>query len=231
MICTQPCSRSSRICRDKVQITEIDVLGYSLGGANAAIVKSIDATEGKLKIHRAVMINPPVSLFSSIGRLDKLFAINIGSGDDAIESLYRKLYAELANLYRASDQVQIDEDFMLGAAASVLKTDAEFSAAIALSFRIDLGRCVFRRRSVRGHGRRGRSTPSAEGRRFARGDAAHTARQAVLRSISRGLRALLFEAPAGVDRRIVDRGQSPRHHRRGSAQQPRLLRADATATT
>src|SRR5580692_6881535 len=65
----------------KVKITEIDVLGYSLGGANAAVVKSIDAKEGKLKIHRAVMIDPPVSLFSSIGRLDKLFAISVGSGD------------------------------------------------------------------------------------------------------------------------------------------------------
>jgi hypothetical protein len=127
----------------KVQITEIDVLGYSLGGANAAIVKSIDAAEGKLKIHRVVMIDPPVSLFSSIGRLDKLFAINVGSGEDAIERLYRRLYAELANLYRASDRVQLDEDFLLGAAAAVLKTDAEFSAAIALSFRIDLVNVFF----------------------------------------------------------------------------------------
>jgi hypothetical protein len=127
----------------KVRINEIDVLGYSLGGANAAIVKSIDAAEGKLKIHRAVMINPPVNLFSSIGRLDKLFAANIGSDDDAVERLYRTLYAELANLYRASDRVQLDEEFILGAAASVLKTDAEFSAAIALSFRIDLVNVFF----------------------------------------------------------------------------------------
>ncbi len=127
----------------KVRITEIDVLGYSLGGANAAMVKSIDAAEGKLKIHRAVMIDPPVSLFASIGRLDKLFAISVGSGDDAIEALYRKLYAELANLYRASDRVQIDENFMLAAAANVLKTDQEFSAAIALSFRIDLVNMFF----------------------------------------------------------------------------------------
>ena len=127
----------------KVQITDIDVLGYSLGGANAATVKSIDAAEGKLKIHRVVMIDPPVSLFSSIGRLDKLFAINVGSGEDAIERLYRRLYAELANLYRASDRVQLDEEFLLGAAAAVLKTDAEFSAAIALSFRIDLVNVFF----------------------------------------------------------------------------------------
>jgi hypothetical protein len=127
----------------KVQITEIDVLGYSLGGANAAVVKSIDATEAKIKIHRAVMIDPPVSLFSSIGRLDKLFAINIGSDEDALERLYRRLYAELANLYRASARVQIDEDFILGAAATALKTDAEFSAAIALSFRVDLVNVFF----------------------------------------------------------------------------------------
>src|ERR1700678_1131819 len=116
----------------KVKITDIDVLGYSLGGANAAIVKSIDAKEGKLKIHRVVMINPPVSLFSSIGRLDKLFVVSIGSSDDAI-----------ANLYRASDRVQIDEDFLHGAAAAALKTDAEFSAAIALSFRLDLVNVFF----------------------------------------------------------------------------------------
>jgi Alpha/beta hydrolase family len=127
----------------KVKITDIDVLGYSLGGANAAIVKSIDAKQGKLKIHRAVMIDPPVSLFSSIGRLDKLFAISVGTGDDAIDALYRRLYAQLANLYRASDRVEIDEDFILGAAATVLKTDAEFSAAIALSFRIDLVNVFF----------------------------------------------------------------------------------------
>jgi hypothetical protein len=127
----------------RVRITDIDVLGYSLGGANAAIVKSIDATEAKLKIHRVVIINPPVSLFSSVGRLDKLFATSIGSGDDGVERLYRRLYAELANLYRASDKLQVDENFMLDAAASVLKTDAEFSAAIALSFRIDLVNMFF----------------------------------------------------------------------------------------
>jgi predicted alpha/beta-fold hydrolase len=43
----------------KVQITDIDILGYSLGGANAGVVKSIDASEHKLNIHRAVMIEPP----------------------------------------------------------------------------------------------------------------------------------------------------------------------------
>jgi hypothetical protein len=91
-----------------------------------------------LHIHRAVMINPPVSLFISMSRLDRLFTSSIGSGDEGVEQLYRELYAQLANLYRASDRVEIDEDFLFSAAAAVLKTDAEFSAAIALTFRLDL---------------------------------------------------------------------------------------------
>jgi hypothetical protein len=122
----------------KVRITDIDVLGYSLGGANAAIVKSIDATERKLKVHRALMINAPVGLFSSVGSLDRLFAAAIGSGESGVETLYRRLYAQIANLYRASDRLELDENFLMSAAAATLKTDAEFSAAIALTFRLRL---------------------------------------------------------------------------------------------
>lgn len=121
----------------RIRITDIDVLGYSLGGANAAVIKSIDATEGKLNIHRAVMINPPVSLFASIDRLDKLFAASIGPGDAGIDKLYRTLYAGLANYYRASEKVQIGTE-VLAAAGSLLKTDEDFSATIALTFRMAL---------------------------------------------------------------------------------------------
>ncbi len=121
----------------RVRITDIDILGYSLGAANAAVVKSIDATEGKLHIHRVVMINPPVSLFASMDRLDKLFAASIGPGDEGIEKIYRRLYAGLANYYRASEKVQVGTD-VLAAAASVLDSDADFSAAIALMFRVAL---------------------------------------------------------------------------------------------
>src|SRR3984957_14016143 len=84
------------------------------------------------------IITPPVSLFSTIGRLDKLYAVSLGEGDAGIERFYSQLYAQLANAYRASGRVELDEDFLLGAAAAVLKTDRQFSAAIALSFRIAL---------------------------------------------------------------------------------------------
>lgn len=120
------------------RVTQLDLLGYSLGGAHAAVIKSIDAVEHKLNIQRAIMINPPVSLFSSIGRLDELFTLSIGSGDTGVEQLYKRLYTRLANLYRRSNRVTIDETDLYSAAAAVLRSDADFSAVIALSFRLSL---------------------------------------------------------------------------------------------
>lgn len=121
-----------------VRITDIDVIGYSLGAANAAIVKSLDASEHRLKIHRAVMINPPVSMFASIDRLDRLFAQSIGAGDAAIDRFYRRIYVRLANFYRASERIHIEDTDLLAAAGAVLRTDADFSAVIALTFRLAL---------------------------------------------------------------------------------------------
>ncbi len=210
----------------RIHITQIDVLGYSLGGANAAIVRSIDTAEGKLKIERAVMINPPVSLFSSVGRLDRLFTASIGPGDQAVEVLYRRLYAQIANLYRASDRLELDENFLFGAAAATLKTDAEFSAAIALTFRLQLIDMFFVGDL---YAKTGVITDPKHPPRV--GDS--------LADIQRDLRARPFadyftgvfapvlpQAASGFHQRLVDRCESSRHHRRCFAFRRQLLRAN-----
>src|SRR3984885_1034891 len=66
-------------------ITEVDIIGYSLGGAHAGVVKSIDAVEQRLQIHRAVMIEPPVSMFDSIGTLDRVFTASIGPSESDVD--------------------------------------------------------------------------------------------------------------------------------------------------
>jgi hypothetical protein len=44
----------------------------------------------------------------------------------------------LANYYRVNQQVRLEDTDLLAAAAAVLRTDADFSAAIALTFRLAL---------------------------------------------------------------------------------------------
>lgn len=122
---------------------ETVVVGYSLGGAHAAMVKAIDDERGDIGIGKAVMINPPYSLFASVQRLDDLFSRSIGDDAGGVERLYQQLYAQLANLYRASERVEVDGTFLLGAAAAVLKTDREFAAAVALTFRMALMNLFF----------------------------------------------------------------------------------------
>jgi len=122
----------------RIRITAVDVLGYSLGGANAGVMKSIDAGEQRLKIRRAVMINPPVSLFDSMNRLDRLFSQSIGNGAQGLDALYRRVYVRLANYFRASDQVRIEDTNLMAAAGAVLRTDRDFQAAVALTFRMAL---------------------------------------------------------------------------------------------
>ena len=127
-----------RRLRPRVGITSVDVLGYSLGGAHAAVMKWLDGSEQQLNIRRALMINPPVSLFDSMERLDRLFATSVGEGERGFDRLYRRVYVRLANYYRATDQVRIEDTNFMGAAAAVLQSDADLSAAIALTFRITL---------------------------------------------------------------------------------------------
>lgn len=126
-----------------MRITAVHVIGYSLGGANAAMVKAVDQQVGGLGVQRVVMINPPVSLFASIGRIDRLFETSIGTDDEDFERLYQRLYAQLAGLYRASAALEMDQEFLLGAAAQVLSGAEEFSAAIALTFRLALMNMFF----------------------------------------------------------------------------------------
>jgi len=123
----------------RLEITGLHAVGYSLGGAHVAMLKALDAAAAEpLGVERVVMINPPVSLYESVSRLDGLFACSIGDDPAAIERFYQGLYADLSSLYREAEAMELDEAFLLGAAGRLLRSDQEFTAAIALSFRMSL---------------------------------------------------------------------------------------------
>jgi len=128
------------------------------------------------------------------------------------KELYRRLYAGLANLYRASDRVQIDEEFpSWRRRPRCLKTDAEFSAAICVEFPHRPGEYVSspatftpatgRSSSIRKHPPRVGDSPRGKTQRILRTNRS--------RNISTKVFApLLFEATAQFNRRIADRRQS-----------------------
>lgn len=120
------------------EFTEINILGYSLGGAHAAMVKAIADQKDSPNVRRAVMINPPVSLFSSVDRLDRLLELSIGDDEAAFDRFYHEVYTELSRLYSASDTVTVNQHFLLGAASQLLESERNLAAGISLSFRLSL---------------------------------------------------------------------------------------------
>jgi len=124
--------------RERMPVSAIHVLGYSLGGAHAALVKAIDDQTGAIGIGRAVLVNPPVNLYNAVNRLDELLSLSVGDGDGDFERLYRELYTKLAHAYVLGDATQVDQDFLFAAVAQVLRSDRERAAGIALVFRLSL---------------------------------------------------------------------------------------------
>ncbi|MBF1204786.1 MAG: serine/threonine protein kinase, partial [Fusobacterium periodonticum] len=57
--------------KDQVEVTDFYIMGYSLGGTNAAVLSYIDETEKAFNFKRVFMVNPPVELYDSAVKLDK----------------------------------------------------------------------------------------------------------------------------------------------------------------
>ena len=56
---------------DRVEVTDYYVTGYSLGGFNTAFVTLLDEERQVFNFRKALLINPPVTLYNSISLLDR----------------------------------------------------------------------------------------------------------------------------------------------------------------
>jgi hypothetical protein len=121
--------------KDKIVVTDFYVTGYSLGGFNAAFVTWLDEQKQVFNFRKALLINPPVRLYSSISLLDRMLE-NIPGGVDNFPQFYNKLVEQLSRAYKKSDSVDIGEDFLYQAFEAVNPDNEELAALIGVSFRI-----------------------------------------------------------------------------------------------
>jgi len=121
--------------RDRVNVTHFYVTGYSLGGFNAAFVTRLDEERQVFNFRKALLINPPVRLYSSISMLDRMLE-NIPGGIDNFYLFYNRLVEEVGKVYKKTDTVVIGEDFLYQAFEAVNPDNEELAALIGVSFRI-----------------------------------------------------------------------------------------------
>jgi hypothetical protein len=121
--------------KERVEVTDFYVTGYSLGGFNAAFVTLLDETRQVFNFRKALLINPPVRLYSSISLLDRMLE-NIPGGIDNFPQFYSRLVEQVTRVYINSDSVDIGEEFLYKAVDAVNPDNEELAALIGVSFRI-----------------------------------------------------------------------------------------------
>ena len=128
--------------KDRIEVTDFYVTGYSLGGFNAAYVAWLDEQRQTFRFRKALLINPPVRLYDSISLLDRMLE-NIPGGLENFVGFYTRLVEEISRVYQRSNRVQMDEEFFYQAFEAVDPDNEELAALIGMSFRISSANLSF----------------------------------------------------------------------------------------
>ena len=128
--------------QNKIKVTDFFVTGYSLGGFNTAFVALLDEKRQVFNFKKALLINPPVSLYNSISLLDRMLE-NIPGGIDNFDRFYNRLVEQIGRVYTRADNLSLDDEFLYQAFSAVNPDNEELAALIGVSFRIASGNMAF----------------------------------------------------------------------------------------
>lgn len=134
-----------RLLADQIgreRITDMHVMGYSLGATQAAFVRELDAREKHLGLRKTLLINPAVNVLTSAIALDKLLEDNVNSKDEAAR-VVANLIHRLSEAYRDRTVVNFGDDFLYDLQKTHPLTDKELKILIGVAFRLSLASMVF----------------------------------------------------------------------------------------
>jgi hypothetical protein len=130
------------VSRGRIEVSHFLLAGYSLGGTEAAFVAKLDEERKVFDFRRVLMLNPTVSLYNSVSRIEGLLD-SIPGGPRRIGAFFNRVIAKGTNFYRKGDFVGIDDDFLFAAYQSQLLDQNEAGGVIAVSFRVSSAGMIF----------------------------------------------------------------------------------------
>lgn len=128
--------------KERVEVTDFHVTGYSLGGANAAFVAKLDEQKRVFNFKKVLMINPPVSLVRSSSLLDPMIDDNIpGPAAPSFPVFLDRIMDRFTEVYAENDDVNFNDEFLykiyrVGREEGRKPRPEDLEALIGTSFRI-----------------------------------------------------------------------------------------------
>lgn len=126
-----------------VAVTGYALTGWSLGATQAAFVARHDARVGAFDFEDVLLINPAVSVWASVQRMDRLLAHNLDNGIDGIPAFVARGLGGLRSIYSRGEPLRFNEDFLYRAYQAEIAKPGDLAAVIGLAFRLTLANMAF----------------------------------------------------------------------------------------
>jgi len=125
-----------------IGVTEFHLAGYSLGASQAAFVAKLDEERKVFNFRKVLMINPPVSLFTSVTNIEDLLK-QIPGGSKKQGIFFNKMMSKFSEFYRYGNFVAINDEFLYSIYKEKLFSKEETAGLIGLTYRINLAGMLF----------------------------------------------------------------------------------------
>jgi hypothetical protein len=125
-----------------IEVSSFQLCGYSLGASQAAFVAKLDEERRVFNFRKVLMINPPVSLYNTVTRIEEMLK-QIPGGPKKQGVFFNKMLTRFSQFYRYGNFVAINDDFLYAIYTENLFSHEETGGLIGLTFRINLGGMIF----------------------------------------------------------------------------------------
>ena len=135
----------------KIEVSDFSLCGFSLGGAQAAFVAKLDEDRKVFNFRKVLMVNPPVSLFNSITKIEGLLK-TIPGGARKEGAFFNRMLARFGEYYHYGGFIGINDDFIYAIYQERLFSHEEAAGLIGFAYRINLAGMIFSADVMRGGG-------------------------------------------------------------------------------
>ena len=130
------------LVKGDIEVSAFHLGGYSMGASQAAFVAKLDEERQVFNFRKVLMINPPVSLYSSATRIEDLLK-QIPGGAKKQGIFFNRMLSKFSEFYRYGNFVAINDDFLYSMYTEKLFSPEETAGLIGLTYRINLAGMIF----------------------------------------------------------------------------------------
>ncbi len=128
----------------ELEVSDYNLIGYSLGASQAAFVSQIDDQEKVIGFNKVLMINPPLNLMHSVKLLDNMLTANIPGGVDNFNAFFKDFMSNVTAYHRDHQKLDMTGvEFFYEAYRDKNPSDERMQALIGIAFRMSSSDMIF----------------------------------------------------------------------------------------